>query len=87
MATGAAQKAQFDAQRRPITAGGLVKTGPIVFEDVTEKAGLSHWRNTTGTPQKKVIIEAKPPYKNAAKDGVSVTDGQAADAGQIALEK
>ena len=35
----------------------------------------------------KVIIEAKPPYKNAAKDGVSVTDGQAADAGQIALEK
>jgi len=35
----------------------------------------------------KLIIEAKPPYKNAAKDGVSVTDGQAADAGEIKLEK
>jgi len=35
----------------------------------------------------KVIIEAKPPYKNAAKDGVSVNDGQAADAGEIKLEK
>lgn len=35
----------------------------------------------------KIIIEAKPPYRNAAKDGVSVTDGQAADAGEIKLEK
>jgi hypothetical protein len=59
MATGTAQKAQFDPQRRPITAGGLVKTGPIVFEDVAGKAGLAHWRNTTGTPQKKLILEAK----------------------------
>ena len=35
----------------------------------------------------KIVIEAKPPYKNAAKDGVAVTDGQAADAGEITLEK
>jgi hypothetical protein len=35
----------------------------------------------------KVIIEAKPPYKNAAKDGVNVSDGQATDAGEIRLEK
>src|SRR5690349_17020716 len=35
----------------------------------------------------KVIIEAKPPYKNAAKDGITVNDGQAADAGEIKLEK
>ncbi|HXB90921.1 MAG TPA: carboxypeptidase-like regulatory domain-containing protein [Puia sp.] len=35
----------------------------------------------------KVIIEAKPPYKNAAKDGVTVNDGQAADAGEIKLDK
>ena len=27
----------LDAQHRPITAGGFVKTGPIVFEDVSEK--------------------------------------------------
>jgi len=35
----------------------------------------------------KLVIEAKPPYKNAAKDGVTVQDGQAADAGEIKLEK
>src|ERR1700674_830102 len=35
----------------------------------------------------KVIIEAKPPFKNAAKDGVNVSDGQTADAGDIRLEK
>ena len=35
----------------------------------------------------KVIIEAKPPYKNVSKDGISVMDGQATDAGEIRLEK
>jgi enediyne biosynthesis protein E4 len=58
-ATGAAQKAEFDAQHRPITAGGFVKTGPIVFQDVAAQAGLTRWRNHTGTPAKRIIIEAK----------------------------
>jgi hypothetical protein len=35
----------------------------------------------------RVIIEARPPYRNAAKENVTVTDGQAADAGEIKLEK
>jgi len=35
----------------------------------------------------KIIIEAKPPYKNIAKDGIMVSDGQTADAGEIKLEK
>jgi hypothetical protein len=36
----------------------------------------------------KIVIEAKPPYKNAAKDGpVAVRDGQTSDAGEIRLEK
>ena len=59
MATGAAQKATLDEQHRPITAGGFVKTGPIVFQDVAAQAGLATWHNTTGTPEKRVIIEAK----------------------------
>jgi hypothetical protein len=59
MATGGAQKAEFDSQHRPITAGGFVKTGPIVFMDTAEKAGLTRWRNTTGTAAKHIIIEAK----------------------------
>jgi hypothetical protein len=59
MATGIAQGAQFDEQHRPITAGGTVKTGPIVFQDVAAQAGLTSWRNVTGTAAKRVIIEAK----------------------------
>ncbi len=59
MATGAAQKAQFDERHRPITAGGFVKSGPVIFKDVAEKAGLTRWRNVTGTPEKRLIIEAK----------------------------
>jgi hypothetical protein len=35
----------------------------------------------------KVIIEAKPPYLNAAKDGVMVSGGQSSDAGEIRLQK
>ncbi len=35
----------------------------------------------------KLVIEAKPPYKNLAKDGVNVMDGQATDVGDIMLNK
>ncbi len=58
-ASGTAQQAQFDAEHRPITAGGFVKSGPVIFEDVAAHAGLTGWHNTTGTAEKKVIIEAK----------------------------
>jgi len=59
MANAAAEPATFDSQHRPITAGGFTKTGPIVFIDATKESGLASWRNVTGTPEKKVIIEAK----------------------------
>jgi len=59
MATGVAQGANFDAQHRPITAGGYVKSGTVVFQNVAAQAGLTSWRNITGTPEKHVIIEAK----------------------------
>lgn len=35
----------------------------------------------------KVIIEAKAPYKNAAKEGVMVNDGQSTEVPEIKLEK
>lgn len=47
----------YDEHRRPITSGGFVEKGPIVFEDVTQAAGLSGWRHVMGTPQKKYILE------------------------------
>ena len=59
MTNAGPHSAVFDTQHRPITAGGFAKTGPIVFEDATAQSGLSKWRNTTGNPEKQVIIEAK----------------------------
>jgi len=59
MTNSGPQAAIFDNRHRPITAGGFVKTGPIVFIDATENAGLSKWRNVTGALDKRVIIEAK----------------------------
>jgi len=35
----------------------------------------------------KMIIEATPPYKNIAKEGVSVADGQQTDVGEIKLQQ
>ncbi len=35
----------------------------------------------------KLIIEAKPPYKNLAKEGITVSDGQPTDVGVIKLEQ
>ena len=35
----------------------------------------------------KVVVEAKPPYKNFAKEGITVTDGQATDLGEIKLSQ
>ncbi len=58
-ATGSPHPIQLDAQHRPITEGGFVKTGPVVFEDDSEKAGLTHWTNKTGTPAKEYLVETK----------------------------
>jgi hypothetical protein len=36
----------LDSEMRPITAGGFVKDGPVIFKDITQQAGLSTWRGT-----------------------------------------
>src|SRR5580700_8692359 len=43
----------LDSEKRPITAGGFVKQGPIVFQDISQKAGLTSWHHTMGTPKKR----------------------------------
>ena len=55
--TGGAHAAVFDAEHRPITAGGFVKTGPALFEDVARQAGLTTWKHVMGNPEKQFIIE------------------------------
>jgi hypothetical protein len=61
MANAGPQEAGFDSQHRPITAGGFVKTGPIIFQDIAAAAGLTRWHHTAGTPAKRLILEAKGP--------------------------
>jgi enediyne biosynthesis protein E4 len=55
--TGGAHAAVLDNERRPITAGGFVKNGPILFQDIAQKAGLSIWTHKMGTREKNFILE------------------------------
>ena len=55
--TGGAHAAVFDAEHRPITAGGFTKTGPVLFNDIARQAGLTTWKHVMGTPEKQFIIE------------------------------
>jgi enediyne biosynthesis protein E4 len=57
VSTGGAHAAVLDGEKRPITAGGFVDSGPIVFQDVSEKAGLTRWRHVMGTAETKFILE------------------------------
>jgi len=57
IASGSAAAPVYDAQKRPITAGGFVDKGPVIFEDVTKQAGLSGWRHKMGVPEKNFIVE------------------------------
>jgi len=47
----------FDEKHRPITAGGSVKSGPIPFEDIAAKAGLTVWHHQMGSPDKRYILD------------------------------
>ena len=57
MSTGAASSPIFDSEKRPITAGGFVNTGPIVFQNIAESAGLTRWKHVSGTPLKRSLLE------------------------------
>jgi hypothetical protein len=47
----------YDAEKRPITAGGFVDKGTVVFKDISASSKLASWRHVMGTPQKKYILE------------------------------
>ena len=57
VASGVAAPPVYDAQKRPITAGGFVDIGPTVFKDITRQAGLANWRHKMGRPEKSLILE------------------------------
>jgi len=60
MAHGNAHEAEFDSQHRPITAA-LCEDRPIIFQDIAQAAGLTSWHHKAGTPEKRLILEAKGP--------------------------
>lgn len=47
----------LDKQNRLITEGGFVAKGPIVFQDIAVKAGLTKWHHQMGTPEKRYILD------------------------------
>ena len=47
----------LDSEKRPITAGGFVKDGPVIFKDIAQQAGLTTWKHQMGTLEKKYILE------------------------------
>jgi hypothetical protein len=55
--SGFGERPIYDAQKRPITAGGFVDAGPVVFKDVTKEAGLALWTHTMGAKDKRLIID------------------------------
>jgi enediyne biosynthesis protein E4 len=46
----------YDEEKRPITAGGFVDHGPVIFKDITKEAGLSGWIHRMGPLKKKDFI-------------------------------
>ncbi len=56
-ATGGVFAPVLDSEQRPITAGGFVKDGPVIFKDISQQAGLTTWKHTMGSPQKAYILE------------------------------
>jgi len=57
-ATAGTFAAVYDSENRPITAGGFVGSGSVVFKDITKAAGLSGWSHKMGSPKKPFIIDA-----------------------------
>lgn len=89
--TGGAHAPVHDAQNRPITAGGFVAAGPIVFKDVSHAAGLDSWTHTMGSAQKRLILETNGSgvglidYDNDGWLDIYVVNGStfAAEAGKV----
>lgn len=57
IAGGLGAAPQYDELKRPITAGGFVDKGPVIFKDITKEAGLSGWAHKMGSPNKDFIVE------------------------------
>jgi enediyne biosynthesis protein E4 len=56
--TGGVYAPVHDAEHRPITAGGFVESGPVIFQDISRQSGLAKWRYEGGSADKSYIVES-----------------------------
>ena len=56
--TAGAHPPVLGSDNRPITISGTVPSGPVPFEDFTEKAGLASWSQISGQLDKRHILDA-----------------------------
>jgi hypothetical protein len=56
-ASGPVRPAIYDNENRPITAGGFVKDGPVVFKDISASSGIGSWHHRMGNIQKDYILD------------------------------
>ena len=56
--TGEAAPVILDSQHRPITAGGFVSSGPVIFQDISKQSGLAGWKHVMGNADKQLILDA-----------------------------
>ena len=70
-------------------ADGATKAWALSSTDTLQSAIQGGSFEITGAKQALtgLIIEAKPPYRNTAKDNVAVTDGQPTNVGEIKLNQ
>jgi hypothetical protein len=57
----------YDEQKRPITAGGFVDSGPIIFLDITKQAGFAGWRHKMSVPV--VVVGRGAAFGDLRNDG------------------
>src|SRR6266702_3877486 len=55
--TGGVFAPVYDDNKRPITAGGTVKSGPVIFLDTAATAGFASWTHKMGSPEKPYILD------------------------------
>ena len=60
MANAGPQTPEFDSQQRPITAGGFVKSGPVVFQDVAKAAGSMAPGCLSSAPGSRTVTTRRP---------------------------
>ena len=56
--TGAVRLPVYDAEHHPITQGGFVNKGRVIFQDVTKQTGLSTWTHQIGDGTTPYIVDS-----------------------------